>query len=139
MSETNDSLDILDTVTKAPPPAPAPKRRVIPDLILEAMEKGIVVKISKEGYSIDGFYRSGTIDIEVGEDGKLTAKSRRNRVDIINEYDDLVRLNYYWWFLSREKDREWLRPGKEWLEDFLRLDLVEREIVYRPKVGVEEK
>lgn len=69
-------------------------------IIQEFMDRGGNVSLSSNGYSIDGFYKSGTITLKE-ENGQLKAYQRYNGVDEINCLDDLVCINYKWWLDSR--------------------------------------
>ena len=74
-------------------------------IIQELLEKGFTLQMSynpatkRIGYSLGGFYKSGTVLLEerIGYDGhSLMATARYNGLTIINDFDDLVRLNYDW-------------------------------------------
>ncbi len=106
--------------------------RVLPSVIEDAVQKGIRVVLTLDGYEIDGFYRGGPIRVESGADGNIYAIDRKDKKTRLESFDDLVRLNYDWWKASRDKKADWVNPGKEWVEEFGRLNLVKRQVMYIP-------
>lgn len=106
--------------------------RVLPDIIDEAVRKGIRVVLTPLGYEIDGFYRGGPMRVEADAAGDLMAIDRKEKKVLLGSFDDLVRLNYEWWKASRDKRADWVNPGKEWVEEFGRLNLVKRQVMFIP-------
>ena len=65
-------------------------------------------------YKINGFYKSGLIQLEE-INGELIATARYNEKTDINELRDLVYLNYKWWNLSKERYDGWKNPDQNWI------------------------
>ena len=105
--------------------------RSIPKIIEDVVDRGIKVYLTKNGYEIEGFYKAGNIKIEI-KNNVLHALDKKEKATVINSFDDLVRLNYDWWKRSRDKSTEFINPGKEWLDDFNRLNLVKRQVLFIP-------
>lgn len=129
-----DAPEKGDKEGKAAPKAPAPAaRRVLPDLIETAIDKGIRVILTKTGYEIEGFYKGGPMRVEPeGASGAMAAIDRKDKRVIIKSFDDLARLNYDWWKKSRDKGAEFINPGREWIDEFVRLSLVKRQVIFIP-------
>lgn len=108
-------------------------RRVLPDVVDAAVERGVRVILTKAGYEIDGFYRAGPIRLEPDQkNGGLVAIDRKEVSVAISTFDELVRLNYECWKKSRDKGAAYINPGREWLEEFARLNLVKRQVIFIP-------
>ncbi len=82
-------------------------------VIEEFIFKGGSVSIDKNGYHIDGFYKSGAITLKE-ENNILKAYSRYDQVDEIHDFDDLVALNYFWWDRSKGRSTGWSSPDSIW-------------------------
>lgn len=106
--------------------------RSLPAIIDEAVRKGIRVMLTPSGYELDGFYRGGPMRVEPGEEGTMIAIDKKEKQTVLSTFDDLVRLNYDWWKMSRDKRADWVNPGKEWIEEFGRLNLVKRQVMFIP-------
>lgn len=121
-------------------PAPAPKaaasaaapKRVLPEIIETAIDKGIRITLTKEGYEIDGFYKAGPMRVEPDAHGAMFAIDRKEKRVALKSFDDLARLNYDWWKRSRDKGAEFINPGQKWTEEFVRLSLVKRQVIFIP-------
>lgn len=108
-------------------------RRVLPDLIEAAIERGVKVVLTKVGYELDGFYRWGPIRLEPDtKSGGLMAIDRKDVTVAVAVFDDLVRLNYECWKKSRDKGAAYINPGREWVDEFARLNLVKRQVIFVP-------
>lgn len=107
-------------------------RRVLPELVESAIERGIRVVLTKIGYELEGFYKSGPMRLEPSGDGGLHAVDRKDQATPVKTFDDLVRLNYDCWKKSRDKGAAYINPGKEWLDEFARLNLVKRQVIFVP-------
>jgi hypothetical protein len=94
-------------------------------LISVLLDKGLSVSLSKEGYLVDGFHKSGTVLLkEVENENHLLCLSRYEKEDIITCFDDLVFLNFYWYEVTKERNNNEYHPGEFWLNEYLRLNLV---------------
>lgn len=84
------------------------------------------------GFEITGFSKSGHVTL-YEEDDKIICLARYDERDEIESYDDLVHIAYSWY--RRYKDRDvFSSPPSEWVEDFLRLNLIKQKTVtvYEP-------
>lgn len=102
------------------------KNMISNEIILELVEKEFPVAIRKDGFIIEGFYKSGTVRLEPKEDGTFTAHSRYDQEDTIESFDDLVYLNHEWWSYSKGRSEGWLKPDEKWAKEMVRLGLVKR-------------
>ena len=127
---SSSSLKVESKVSRAPNFMAS--RRVLPDLIEAAISKDIRVILTKVGYELDGFYKLGPVRVEPSDDGSLIAIDRKDRVVPVKNFDDIVRLNYDCWKKSRDKGAAYVTPGKEWLDEFGRLNLVKRQVIFIP-------
>lgn len=108
-------------------------RRVLPDLVEAAIEKQVKVTLTKAGYEIEGFYRLSPMRLEPdAKTGGLVAIDKKDVATQIASFDDLVRLNYDCWKKSRDKGAAYINPGREWVEEFARLNLVKRQVIFVP-------
>lgn len=84
-------------------------------------------------YKINGFSKSGEAALyESAADGKLYLKTRYNRIDEINSYDDIVWVAWAWNSNYTERGYGY---AEEWVEDFKRLGLL-KEVVKTELVKV---
>lgn len=99
---------------------------MINDIIIQSIKVGIPIKIELESndfiYTIDGFYKSGSIKLKV-VDGELIATARYDEKTTIKEPKDIVRLNLEWFNFSRDRLYEWRKPKELWLGLFKQFDL----------------
>ncbi len=87
-------------------------------------------------YKISGFYKSG--DVILYEDGdEITCKQRYDSVDVINSFEDLVGINYYWWESSKDRYEGWRDPDSNWLERLIEFGYMKKkEIILTTYVSV---
>ena len=111
--------------------APAQHGRAVPQIVELAVERGIRIYLTKTGYEAEGFYKMGTMRIELSGE-KVVAVDKKEKKYPLAEFDDLVKLNYDCWKKSRDKGVEFINPGKEWLDEFMRLNLVKRQVLFIP-------
>lgn len=95
-------------------------------IVLELVEKGFELKVRKSGIFIEGFYKSGTVEMIINEEDQLIAKSRYNQEDVIETFNDLVYLNYEWWQKSKGRSDHWTSPANEWGEFMVELGLAKK-------------
>jgi hypothetical protein len=133
-SSVHDALSAAHATLAAAPAEPQKPRakRTLPEIIETAVDRGMRVSLTRAGYEIDGFYRQGAMRVEDDEKGGLSAIDRKEKKTVLRTFDDLVKLNFQHWKLSREKSPEFLNPPREWLEEFQRLNLVQRVVVFQP-------
>lgn len=95
-------------------------------LLNELVVRGLEVKVSSEGYKVDGFYKSGSVTlIPVDPENPispLTCVQRYDEKEEVKNFDDLVLINFKWW--DRSTKRGWGSPDAFWLPHFERLNLV---------------
>lgn len=124
-------------LTAAPAVTPEPagqaqSSRSLPALIEAAVSKGVRVLLTKSGYEIEGFYKAGSIRLDPDATGFMVATDKKEKQTLLKTFDDLVKLNYEWWKKSREKSTEFVNPGKEWIDEFVRLNYVKRQVIFIP-------
>lgn len=106
--------------------------RKLPALVEDGLARGIKIFLTTEGYEVEGFYRNGTVRLAYEGADELVAIDKKDKKVPIKSFDDLVKLNYDWWKKSRDKRAEWVNPGREWQEEFSRLNLVKRQVTFVP-------
>lgn len=102
-------------------------------IIEEILKNGITLQVNfnkeknKMIYTVDGFYKSGTVDLEEkeGED-ILVATSRYNEKTLIKNFNDLISLNYDWWIYSKNSNEFWKSPDTIWLPFLIDMGLVKK-------------
>ena len=124
--------DAPKPVAEAKPAKTGAAKRVLPQVIEDAIAHEVKVMLTKAGYEIDGFYKLGPVRVEPTADGSLVAIDRKDASTPIKTFDDLVRLNYECWKKSRDKAAAYINPGREWIEEFGRLNLVKRQVIFVP-------
>ena len=88
---------------------------------------GWKIKDGKLSFLVNGFCKSGTV--ELYEDGEtIKCAARYNEIDNIETFDDLVFVAYSWWERSKERASGWKNPPSEWVEEFVRLNLVKKKV-----------
>lgn len=106
--------------------------RILPEVIESAIEKDIRVVLIKNGaYEVEGFYKLSPLQLLPTDKG-LVARNHKNKEVLINHIDDLIKLNFEVWKYYRNKI-EYSNPDKAFLDEFFRLDYIEKQIVYNPK------
>ena len=115
-----------------------PKKMTLEELIKEVLSNGIPVtgvQYDKEKdtlvYEVSGFSKSGTAELYYDE-GVIKCKTRYNRIDVINDFDDLVDVAYDW--NEGYCQREPFGWDAYWLPIFEREGLVKVEKVEQIKV-----
>lgn len=124
----------------AKPLAPAPNaavsgdcERLLPQLIDQAVKCGARVILTSAGYELEGFYKLGPMRLEPAVDNScLVAIDKKETRTNVKSFDDLVRLNYDCWKKCRDKGYAYINPGREWVEEFSRLNLIKRQVIYVP-------
>jgi hypothetical protein len=82
----------------------------LPAIIKELIENNIEVILTKEGYKIGGFYKSGTILLLPQEGDVFIAVDRYGEKDDIDDLERLVGLNFSWWIKQHQTN-----PDPNWL------------------------
>lgn len=106
------------------------------ELIIELLKEGVLINEVKLkqidnltclSYRIDGFYKSGGVDLYETSDG-IFAEARYNEINQIESIDDLISLNYTWWQRSKERYDGWTNPDSKWINLLLRKGLVTEKV-----------
>lgn len=101
-------------------------------LIVEILKKGFSLEVGYNSehdrieYDIFGFYKSDRIKLYENDHGTLNAISRYNEVDIIDNFYNLVALNYRWWVSSKERFEGWKVPDGKWLPYLIEEGFIEK-------------
>lgn len=83
----------------------------LPTIIKELVDNDIEVVLTKEGYRLGGFYKSGTMLLVPYENGQnFMAVDRYGSKKEILELEDIVSLNFYWWIKEHQTN-----PNPNWL------------------------
>lgn len=109
---------------------------LLPELIKEAISKNIEIGLSKNGYTVYGFYGQGKIELIPLQngDGFIYVENKKNK-RIIKTFKDLVALNVYIWSVWRNKfakkdHNPYIQMDKQWQSHILHFGFVE----YMPKI-----
>lgn len=88
--------------------------------IVEALEKGHVLEVSERGVAMPGFSKSGTalFTIHDSDPSVMVASTRYDQKDVVETYDDIVRLAWLWY--DRYRNTGYPLP-EAFKDDFLRL------------------
>jgi len=102
----------------------------IEQIVKKCLENKVHVELElKEGqinYILKGFYKSSGVTLEQqGEN--IAVKQRYNEVDYIEDFDELVRINYRWWQYSKDRYEGWVSPESAWLQPMLDMGLIKAE------------
>lgn len=101
-------------------------------IILEMLDKGFQFNLYKKEekmyFQLEGFYKSGTVDLHVDDNGELIAESRYNKKEVITSFDDMVALNYDWWSSSKDRADFWQTPNEKWLPYLIEMGYVKVEV-----------
>lgn len=92
--------------------------------VKEFLEQGGHGDVSVNGMTIDGFYKSGTVDLVINDENELVCKQRYDQLTKIETFDDLVWVNYEWWQSSKSRFDGWSNPTEFWLNHMVRLNIV---------------
>jgi hypothetical protein len=105
-------------------------------VIKELLKRGVTPTPTPIGMQVHGFYKAGIIELHRSEDPEvLICKNRYGDLHEIRTFDDLVLIHFAWWLKSRVRAEFWGQPDQSWINDYLRLDLIEVKtmVVYSPK------
>ena len=106
--------------------------RFMPSLVQEFWTQKAYFTMDQSGSLLmDGFYKNGPLRLDVRPDGTLVAVDKRNRETIIDSFEKLVELNYFWWKQSNTKT-SYVVPQRPWIDSFLKKGLVRRKVIYLP-------
>ena len=84
------------------------------------IKNGIPIEIKDGMIRIpEGFYKSSHAELAIDDLGRLIALTRYNRIDVIEYFKDLVKLNHSWWLYSRSRGYwRWEVPDDKWIKWF---------------------
>lgn len=74
-------------------------------------------------YEIEGFYKSGSVKLYKNLD-KWECTARYDEVTIVENFDDLVYINYDWWYKSRNSLEGWQEPHTYWKQHLIDKKLI---------------
>lgn len=77
-----------------------------------------------EEIQVSGFSKSGIATLKE-EDGKVLAYTRYERVDELTSFEDLVKLNYEWFDLYRDR-KPFTSPSDGWADVLVQYGYVKR-------------
>lgn len=137
----NSSVEDGKTVSRQPANKKPSKRRrrVVPEAIQDVVAMGVGAKFDESlgGWVIPGFYKANGLLLRYDEDGdtaQATPLANKRAVQqTIKDFDDLIYLNYAWWYASRKSSMDYENPEDGWKEEFLEKEMVERKMLLIPK------
>jgi len=105
------------------------KSHVIPQLVIELLERGLPVSFGEmvDGsptYNVDGFYKSGTVNLRPCDNGELLCVSRYDETECVGGFSDILRINLDWWRRSKHRYDGWSSPDHRWLPHLVEAGLV---------------
>lgn len=103
--------------------------RIIPSFIQELLEAGVDVSLTKDGFVVDGFYKSGTIEVKQNIGNGWEAFARYGSVDPIRDTIDVVGINYHWWQQSKDRFDGWSQPDSRWLPLLVKYGYVTAKVI----------
>ncbi|WP_416268318.1 hypothetical protein SD235_11770 [Burkholderia cepacia] len=108
--------------------------RFMPALIKEMNRRGVPFNIDGNtgAITIEGFYKNGPMKLEVDDNDDIVSIDKRGRRQVMQTYDDLVKLNFTWWRDSPGKCVN-VNPDRPWLDAFLDKNLVKRQVIFVPR------
>jgi len=104
------------------------------DIIKKILENGFSLEMglnkthNRIEYELGGFYKSDKVTLYENDHGTLTAIARYNEITIIDNFYNLVSLNYTWWITSRDRFEGWKVPDSMWLPFLIEEGFVKEEI-----------
>lgn len=85
------------------------------EILQTIVDYDIQMCVSKEGFIVSGFYKSGTILLVPIKDTDIfLAKARYDDTHIIKSFEDLVEYNYTWWARSVGRYKGWEKFDPSW-------------------------
>lgn len=109
------------------------------ELVKDTLRNGIIVRgvtydknLDSLVYVVDGFSKSGIAELYCEKDGRVFCRTRYNRIDEIETFNDLMMVAYDW---NRNYcDRAPFGWDSEWLPLFKQAGLVETKEVTKTEV-----
>lgn len=106
-------------------------------VIKELLNRGHTPVFKQNSVGVEGFYKAGEILLSLSPQNPevLIYTHRYGDEEEVRTFDDLVRIHFMWWKRSRNRAEQWSQPEKQWVEDYIRLDFIEIQVVtlYYPK------
>jgi hypothetical protein len=100
-------------------------------ILKEMLERDIDVRLTKDGFKVMGFYKSGHVMLTQNTDSvnkdSFISTDRYKATEIIYNFEDLVQLNHYWWKNGIERNETYFPPDDPWLSIMLELGLIKEE------------
>lgn len=88
------------------------EHRLIPSFIQELLEHDIPVSLTKDGFVVEGFYKSGTIEIQCRNEADWYAVARYQEKTDVEDIQDIVAINHLWWLRGKERYEGWSQPDR---------------------------
>ncbi|WP_186136939.1 MULTISPECIES: hypothetical protein [Burkholderia] len=107
--------------------------RFMPPLVKALNRKGVPFAIDGNTgeITINGFYKNGPMKLEIEANDDIVAIDKRGKRQVMQSYDDLVKLNFHWWRQSTGQGVP-RNPDRPWLDEFLDKGWVRRSVIYLP-------
>ena len=103
--------------------------RIIPSFIQELLEYDIPVSLTKDSFIVDGFYKSGNVEVHCQGENNWFAKARYNEITDVEDLQDLVALNYRWWQRSHYRSYSWSQPDSRWIKLLIEYEYVTAKVI----------
>lgn len=91
------------------------------DTVIETcLNADLPLSLSRHGFNavrieVGGFYKSGHVTLYKDKNGDWIAEDRYGKCTPINDFSDLVDLNFQWWEMSRKRCvHSWTVPDENW-------------------------
>ena len=100
------------------------------EIIAQCLERGIHVELSKDGYEIFGFSKSGKglLSFSPTEEGEYALSLRYNTVENVRTFEDIVHICFHW--CDQYIDRGY---GWDWADTFVEFGLLKKEVTSTTK------
>jgi hypothetical protein len=109
--------------------------RTIPEFIEQLLEAGIEVGLTREGFTVDGFYKSGEVRIVPSTvEGSWICHQRYNKTDTVENLHDIVGINHHWWLHSKERSEFWEQPDLVWAPLLVKFGYIKEKTIPERKV-----
>lgn len=105
------------------------EHRIIPSFIQELLEAGVEVSLTKDSFVVEGFYKSGNIEIKCRNESDWYAVARYQEKTDIETVEDIVGLNHAWWYISKERYDGWSQPDSRWLPLLVKYGYVTAKVI----------
>lgn len=86
-------------------------------------------------FGLGGFSKSGTASLTIYEhkDYKVVLKTRYNQIDVIESFDDIVRVAFFW-FSNYSNRSPFEEPNEIWIKHFIKNGYIEEQNIKTYKI-----